>query len=94
MQVLNNNNVKLAEAMANQNQHQHSDKRFSNVMATIQKNHQDAVAVSELAHRSMDALDHDFVILGQLINYYPANKCPCTTRKGARAHLTGTPWFG
>ena len=31
-------------------------------MAAIQKNHQDAVAISELAHRSMDALDHEFVI--------------------------------
>lgn len=72
MQVLNNNNVKLAEAMANQDQHLSSfintvDKSFSNVMAAIQKNHQDAVAISELAHRSIDALDHEFVILGQLI---------------------------
>ena len=72
MQVLNNNNVKLAEAMANQDQHLSSfintvDKRFSNVMAAIQKNHQDAVAISELAHRSMDALDDEFLILGQLI---------------------------
>ena len=58
--------------MANQDQHFSSfintvDKRFSNVMAAIQKNHQDSVAISELAHRSMDALDHEFVILGQLI---------------------------
>lgn len=72
MQTLNNNNIKLAQAMAQQDQHLSSfvstvDKRFNNIMAAVQKNHQDAVALSDLAHRSMDALDHEFVILSQLI---------------------------
>ena len=53
-------------------------------MAAIQKNHQDAVAVSELAHRSMDALDHDFVILGQLI--IQQTNVSAQLKKGARAH--------
>lgn len=32
-----------------------------------EKNHQDAIALSNLAHRSMDALEHEFVILSELI---------------------------
>lgn len=72
MQTLNNNNIQLAKAMAHQDQHLSSfidavDKRFNNVMSAILKNHQDAVALSDLAHRSMDALDHEFIILTQLI---------------------------
>uniref|UniRef100_A0A8W8JE54 Uncharacterized protein n=1 Tax=Magallana gigas TaxID=29159 RepID=A0A8W8JE54_MAGGI len=43
------------------------DKRFNNVMSAVQKNHQDAIALSNLAHRSMDALEHEFVILSELI---------------------------
>lgn len=67
MQTLNNNNIQLAKAMAHQDQHLSSfidtvDKRFNNVMSAILKNHQDAVALSDLAHRSMDALDHEFII--------------------------------
>lgn len=58
--------------MAQQDQHLSSfistvDKRFNNIIEAVQKNHQDAVALSDLAHRSMDALDHEFVILSQLI---------------------------
>lgn len=72
MQVLNNSNVKLANAMAHQDQHlsffiNTVDKRFSNVLAAVQKNHQDAVEISRLAHASMDALDHEFLIISQLI---------------------------
>lgn len=72
MQTLNNNNVKLAQAMAQQDHHLSSfistvDKRFNNVMSAVQKNHQDAIALSSLAHRSMDALEHEFVILCELI---------------------------
>lgn len=72
MQTLNNNNVKLAQAMAQQDHHLSSfistvDKRFNNVMSAVQKNHQDAIALSNLAHRSMDALEHEFVILSELI---------------------------
>lgn len=71
MQVLNNNNVKLTKAMAHQDQHLSSfiytvDKRFSNVLAAVQKNHQDAVAIFRLVHVSMDALDHEFLIMSQL----------------------------
>lgn len=36
-------------------------------MPAVQENHQDAVALSDLAYRSLDALDNDFVILSQLI---------------------------
>lgn len=36
-------------------------------MSAAQKNHQDAIALSNLAHRSMDALEHEFVILSELI---------------------------
>lgn len=36
-------------------------------MSAVQKNHQDAIALSNLAHRSMDALEHEFVILSELI---------------------------
>lgn len=43
------------------------DKRFNNIMAAVQENHQDTVALSDLARRSLDALDHYFVILSQLI---------------------------
>lgn len=44
MQVLNKNNVKLAKAMVHQDQHLSSfintvDKRFSNVLAAVKKNH-------------------------------------------------------
>lgn len=65
MQVLNKNNVKLAKAMVHQDQHLLSfintvDKRFSNVLAAVKKNHQDAVTIIRLAHASMDALDHEF----------------------------------
>lgn len=72
MQTLNNNNVKLAQAMAQQDHHLSSfistvDKRFNNVMSAVQKNHQDAIALSSLAHRSKDALEHEFVILCELI---------------------------
>ena len=71
MQILNNNNVKLARAMAQQDEHLSSfistvDERFNNIMSAVTKNHQDAVAISELAHRSMDALEHEFVILNEL----------------------------
>ena len=72
MQTLNNNNIKLAKAMAQQDEHLSSfistvDERFQNVMSAVTKNHRDAIALSELAHRSMDALDHEFQILSQLI---------------------------
>uniref|UniRef100_A0A8W8MST3 Uncharacterized protein n=1 Tax=Magallana gigas TaxID=29159 RepID=A0A8W8MST3_MAGGI len=72
MQTLDNNNVKLAQAMAHQDHHLSSfistvDKRFNNVMSAVQKNHQDAIALSILAHRSMDAVEHEFVILSELI---------------------------
>lgn len=72
MQTLNNNNIKLAKAMAQQDRHLSFliltvDKRFNNIMAAVKENHQDAVALSDLARRSLDALDHDFVILSQLI---------------------------
>lgn len=67
MQVLNKNNLKLAKAMVHQDQHLHVssfintvDKRFSNVLAAVKKNHQDAVTIFRLAHASMDALDHEF----------------------------------
>lgn len=65
MQVLNKNNVKLAKAMVHQDQHLSAfintvDKRFSNVLAAVKKNHQDAVTIIRLAHASMDALDHEF----------------------------------
>lgn len=71
MQILNNNNVKLAKAMAQQDEHLSSfistvDERFNNIMSAVTKNHQDAVAISELAHRSMDALEHEFVLLNEL----------------------------
>lgn len=36
-------------------------------MSAILKDQQDAVALSDLAHRSMDTLDHEFIILTQLI---------------------------
>lgn len=36
-------------------------------MSAVQKNHQDAIALSNLASRSMDALEHEFVILSELI---------------------------
>ena len=36
-------------------------------MSAVTKNHRDAIALLELAHRSMDALDHEFQILSQLI---------------------------
>ncbi|XP_062585333.1 uncharacterized protein LOC134246997 [Saccostrea cucullata] len=72
MQTLNNNNVKLAQAMALQDKHLSSfitavDKRFNNVMSAILQNHRDAVALNNLVHHSMDALDHEFVILSNLI---------------------------
>lgn len=72
MQTLNNNNIKLAKAKAQQDRHLSFfiltvDKRFNNIMAAVQENHQDAVALPDLARRSLDALDHDFVILSQLI---------------------------
>lgn len=72
MQTLNNNKVKLAQAMSQQDHHLSSfistvDERFNNVMSAVQKNHQDAIALSNLAHRSMDALEHEFVILSELI---------------------------
>ena len=58
--------------MAQQDEHLSSfistvDERFQNVMSAVTKNHRDAIALSELAHRSMDALDHEFQILSQLI---------------------------
>lgn len=67
-----NNNIKLAKAMAQQDRHLSFfiltvDKRFNNIMAAVQESHQDTVALSDLARRSMDALDHYFVILSQLI---------------------------
>ena len=67
MQVLNNNNVKLAQAMALQDKHLSSfittvDDRFNNVMNAVQKNHEDTVALTDLAHRSMDALEHEFIL--------------------------------
>lgn len=43
------------------------DKRFDTIMPAVQENHQNAVALSDLAYRSLDALDNDFVILSQLI---------------------------
>lgn len=72
MQILNKNNVKLAKAMAHQYQHLSSfintvDKRFSNILAVVKKTHQDAVAISRLVHASMDAMDHEFLIMSQLI---------------------------
>lgn len=72
MQILNRHNVKLAKAMAHQDQHLSSfintvDNRFSNVLAAVKKNHQDAVAISRFVHASMDALDHEFFIMSQLI---------------------------
>ena len=72
MQVLNNNNVKLAQAMALQDKHLSSfittvDDRFNNVMNAVQKNHEDTVALTDLAHRSMDALEHEFLLLSQMI---------------------------
>lgn len=72
MQTLNNNNIKLAKAMAQQDHHLSSfieavDERFNNVVAAVRQNHQDAVSLSVLAHNSMDALDHEFLILSDLI---------------------------
>lgn len=51
--------------MVHQDQHLSSfintvDKRFSNVLAAVKKNHQDAFTNFRLAHASMDALDHEF----------------------------------
>ena len=72
MQTLNNNNVKIAKAMAVQEKHLSSfisavDERFNNIMDAVQKNHQDTVALNDLLFSSMDAMEHEFVLLEQLI---------------------------
>ena len=72
MQTLNRNNAKLAKAMATQEKHLSSfiaavDGRFENTMAAVQKNHQDSVMFAKEAQRSLDAVDHELVLLDEMI---------------------------
>ncbi|KAK3105717.1 hypothetical protein FSP39_004121 [Pinctada imbricata] len=71
MQALNQNNVKIAKAMATQEKHLSSfissvDERFQNVMNAVKQNHNDAVALSKLMSSSFDALSHEVMILETL----------------------------
>ena len=72
MPTLNNNNVKIAKAMAVQEKHLSSfisavDECFNNIMDAVQKNHQDTMALNDLLFSSMDGMEHEFVLLEQLI---------------------------
>lgn len=72
MQVLNKNNAKVVKAMAQQEKHLSSfistvNARFDNMMDAVSQNHRDSVALSKLVHTSIDALEHEFVILEELI---------------------------
>ncbi|KAK3104775.1 hypothetical protein FSP39_009897 [Pinctada imbricata] len=72
MQVLNRNNAKLAKAMAIQDEHLSSfistvDERFGNIMQAVQKNHKEAIAIAESARHSIDAVEHEFLILEEIM---------------------------
>ena len=43
------------------------DERFNYIMDAVQKNHQDTMALNDLLFSSMDAMEHEFVLLEQLI---------------------------
>ena len=69
MQTLNRNNAKLAKAMAVHEKHLSSfistvNKRFDNVMNAVEQNHRDAVMYATQAQHSIDAVEHEFMLLG------------------------------
>lgn len=72
MQTLNRNNAQIAHTMAIQEKHLSSfistvDARFNNIVSAVKKNHQDTVALTDLLHSSVDTVEHEFILLEQLI---------------------------
>ncbi|KAK3097343.1 hypothetical protein FSP39_008811 [Pinctada imbricata] len=72
MEILNKNNKKVVKAMAMQEKHLSSfistvNHRFDNVMSAVHENHKDTVALTSLLHTSIDALEHEMIILEELI---------------------------
>ncbi|XP_069132410.1 uncharacterized protein [Argopecten irradians] len=72
MQVLNNNNVKLAKAMA-QEAHQLTsfmstvNDRLDNVVKAVQINHDQTITLSNQFAASLDGIEHEFVLLENMM---------------------------
>ncbi|XP_033728641.1 uncharacterized protein LOC117317810 [Pecten maximus] len=72
MQVLNNNNVKLARAMASQSHQLTSfmaavDERLDNIVEIVKNNHDQTMTLSEQFSASLDGIEHELVLLENLM---------------------------
>ncbi|XP_069123363.1 LOW QUALITY PROTEIN: uncharacterized protein [Argopecten irradians] len=72
MQILNRNNVKLAKAMADEAHQLTSfistvNDRFDNVMNAIKTNHDQTITLSNQFARSLDGIEHEFVLLEKMM---------------------------
>ncbi|XP_069116722.1 LOW QUALITY PROTEIN: uncharacterized protein [Argopecten irradians] len=72
MQVLNNNNVKLAKAMASQSHQLTSfisvvNERLDNIVEAVKSNHDQTVTLSEQFTASLDGIEHELVLLDNLM---------------------------
>ncbi|XP_033734065.1 uncharacterized protein LOC117323140 [Pecten maximus] len=72
MQILNNNNVKLAKAMAEEAHQLTSfistvNDRFDNVIKAVKTNHDQAITLSNQFATSLDGLEHEFVLLENMM---------------------------
>ncbi|XP_069107346.1 uncharacterized protein, partial [Argopecten irradians] len=72
MQVLNNNNVKLAKAMAREAHELTSfmstvNDRFDNIVTAVKQNHDQTVTLSQQITHTLDGLQHELIVLEDMM---------------------------